>query len=131
MKVTWLGAFARYDWRQAVPIIARGIHSGIPICCVTFFVFEWLPWKKISDSHPYEVELERAGVGGRAWEEEQMRRWRAGGSPDLKPPQYVPCPDCLVAARFVELHICDASCAGKLRGKARRKCAARRARRVS
>ena len=114
MKLAWLAAFSRYDWREAAPIVARGLHSGIPTCCVTFFVFEWLPWARTSGAraHPYNEELERAGFG-RVREEEQIRRWRAGEKPDETPPQYLPCPDCLAAARFVELHVCDASCAGK------------------
>lgn len=112
LKLAWLGAMARYDWRDASAQLARGVHSGIPFCCVTFFVLEWLPWARTGSEHPYAQDLEIAGLG-RVRQEEQIRRWKAGEKPVETPPEYVPCPDCLATGRFVSIHTCTADCAGK------------------
>lgn len=95
-------ALARYDWRDAVKFIENGVHSQIPICCVSFFVVRWMPWQKLYSQglygqaipHPYEDDLRLAGLG----------------EPRTTAPHYLPCPDCLRSRRFVEIHNCTEAC---------------------
>jgi hypothetical protein len=95
--------FARmqYDWREAASDIAAGIHSEIPTCCVAFFVAEWVPWNMAygrNTPHPHESEMQRHGYA-------TSEHAKTG-----KPPQYVPCPDCLRDKRFVVIHECTPEC---------------------
>lgn len=101
--------FARlqYDWRTAAEEVAAGTHSKIPPCCIAFFVVDWAPWQLAygrSTPHPYETELSRAGF-------HSLEHAKSG-----KPPQYVPCPDCLRDKRFVEIHACTKECAAERGG---------------
>jgi hypothetical protein len=103
------GWFARlqYDWRTAADEVAQGTHSKIPPCCIAFFVVEWAPWVLAygrNMPHPHEAELLRAGF-------HSIEHAKSG-----KPPQYVPCPDCLRDKRFVEIHSCTTACASERGG---------------
>ena len=113
MKLAWLSNLSRYDWRQAVPHVSRGTHSGVPACCITFYVMEYLPWLNTAGTaHPHEAELRAAGLH-RPKTEEELRLWMAGLVESDPPPHYIPCPDCLAVGRFVELHECMPECAGQ------------------
>ena len=95
-------ALGRLDWREVFVHVAQGTHSGIPACCITFFVLEWIPWEHAFGPaargiHPHRLALEMAGI-------------TVG---NLEPPEYVPCPDCLARRHFVEIHTCTKECFGK------------------
>jgi len=97
----------QYGWRAAAEEVAAGAHSNIPSCCIAFFVVEWAPWVLAygrSLPHPHEAELRRAGFTS-------IEHAKSG-----KPPQYVPCPDCLRDKRFVEIHSCTPECASVVGG---------------
>jgi hypothetical protein len=76
----------------------RGLHSRIPICCVTFYMKTFLPRK---------VSGDRGNVADRHWARAYSRRCRA-----LKRfrPQYCPCLDCLRDRTFSKLHECTRRC---------------------
>ena len=98
---------ATYDWRDAVEHVDQGVHSGIPTCCVAFFVLEVLPINAIGRVHPHYQDIDFAGFGMAT---APPVEWKSDGS---RPHGYTPCPDCLASRRFVVLHECDASCLGK------------------
>jgi len=96
-------ARTQYDWRDASSEISSGIHSKIPTCCIAFFVTEWAPWVMAygrNTPHPHEADMQFHGYA-------TLEHAKSG-----KPPQYVPCPDCLRNKRFVETHDCTPECAG-------------------
>ncbi len=67
-----------------------GVHSGIPLCCVTFFVEDWDKrfetfWRKSA----YSKAVDDGG-------------WN-----------YVPCPECFRANRKVDMVICEFDCMDK------------------
>jgi hypothetical protein len=67
--------------------IEFGIHSGIPSCCIEFFVDEWDAkrlWRQ--DDLPLVREIHESGA------------------------QYVQCPKCLMNNCVVDLHFCDSNC---------------------
>lgn len=64
----------------------RGECSGIPGCCITFFIDVW----DTSEVSAHEKAMDEARKKGFKF-------------------QYVPCPDCLSATRFVEIKDCKAS----------------------
>lgn len=91
--------------------IERGLHSGIPGCCIVFFLAEWLPlFDDPRAAHAGHLE------GGWAKALRLRRAWQAvarkAGQP---PPQYVPCRGCVRAgaASFRRIHTCTAACKGK------------------
>jgi len=97
----------QYGWRDASSEIAAGVHSEIPTCCIAFFVIEWAPWVWVygqKTPHPHVLAMQLRGFG-------TFEHAKSG-----KRPQYVPCPDCLDAKRFVEIHICTSECADKVGG---------------
>lgn len=59
--------------------LACGIHSGIPICCIAYFVSEWIHfdnktrYKRIRNFRKLKLKVD-----------------------------YVPCPNCLTSRRFVK-----------------------------
>jgi hypothetical protein len=67
----------------------RGRCSGIPECCVKFFI-EQRPFGETS--HSYKEHTKRM--------DDMRERFEF---------QYIPCPDCLGAKRFVELKLCNES----------------------
>ena len=97
----------QYDWRDASSDIASGVHSKIPMCCIAFFVTEWVPWVIAYGRnlpHPHEADMLFRGLA-------TLEHAKSG-----KPPQYVPCPDCLREKRFVETHECTPECGDVLGG---------------
>ena len=72
---------------QASRDIAFGVHSGIPRCCIAFFVKEW-EYMYMDDSNPYVQAVNYA-----AW-------------------NYVPCPKCLGTGRKVKIKFCVNECGG-------------------
>lgn len=97
----------QYDWRDAADDIAKGIHSKIPTCCVAFFVTEWVPWVAAygqNTPHPHQEDMLHHGLT-------TIEHAKSG-----KPPQYVPCPDCLRNKSFVEIHECTDECANVIGG---------------
>jgi hypothetical protein len=67
-----------------------GLHSGIPPCCVYFFVAYWLrcktdDLKKLDDHRAAEKEF---GI-------------------DSRGPGYIRCPACLLSKRVVKVQQCD------------------------
>lgn len=59
--------------------IEFGRHSNIPDCCIEWFIGGWSRiWDNRRASAPYRVDVE-----------------------------YVPCPTCLKAQRFVKVHVCN------------------------
>lgn len=66
--------------------LVRGRCSGIPECCITFFIETWMMDLDITFKHKERMDEVRG----------DPIRFR-----------YVPCPDCLVAQRFVEIRHCD------------------------
>ena len=93
-------AYLRYDWRNSIGHVRHGLHTGIPLCCVTFFAFDWAPWMTLHKiPHPHLLDLRIAGL---AQPHAADRR--------RPPPRHIPCPDCLAAQRFVETHECGPAC---------------------
>ena len=70
--------------------IKCGKCSGIPECCVNFFITVWKPLH-IDDKLPYLKVMDNS-------EKDQ----------DI---HYIPCPECLENKRFVTLLPCDKECA--------------------
>lgn len=70
--------------------IECGTHSGIPPCCIAFFVLEKRHWS-CSDprQRAYDRSLRKAAPG---------RKGKVG---------YAPCPACITAARFVRVRRCS------------------------
>jgi hypothetical protein len=77
--------------RFTVKHVHCGLHSGLPDCCILFYITCWWPLTLAEsdddEGNPYRDLLD--GAGGR-------------GS------GYVPCPGCLAARNFVEVRPCDA-----------------------
>lgn len=65
-------------------IYVKGRHSGIPECCIEFFLGVY--------AAEYDMFVP-AYLDGRKWD----------GS-------YVPCPQCLSVNRPIRLHVCDRRC---------------------
>lgn len=77
--------------------IACGFHSGIPACCIHFYITKWMwlkgksrssHWKKMRAKDGIDINGERTGFG------------------------HIPCPACLKASNFVKLAACpkNANC---------------------
>jgi hypothetical protein len=76
--------------------VVRGEHSGIPPCCIEFFVTTWRrQWHDPRRAGIYRARIRMAGL---------RQRRRVG---------YIPCPECLDAHRFVRIHTCSKRCAGQ------------------
>lgn len=71
--------------------IAMGLHSGIPACCVLFYVG---PWRSVFYTSPTKAS--------KAHWAKLARAWRALG----RNIQYIACPRCLREKRFVRIHHC-------------------------
>jgi hypothetical protein len=76
--------------RYNIPQIHCGLHSGIPECCVLFFLTCW-PIIRRDEDETGEPSVYRVLV----WEAETDSKG------------YIPCPACLASRRFVELRECD------------------------
>jgi hypothetical protein len=81
------------DYRSWVADYRCGLHSGIPRCCLRFFVREWAPGIVIESDD--RDALERDVL--RTWRllDGRDRACAAGGFPDA---HYVMCPACVAAA---------------------------------
>ena len=76
--------------RYNIPQIHCGLHSGIPECCVLFFLTCWPIIRRYEDEtgEPsiYRVLVLEAETESKG---------------------YIPCPACLASRRFVEMRECD------------------------
>lgn len=72
-----------------------GRHSGFPLCCIVWYILR---------AHSGWVAL----VHNRYW----YQRWlvRSYRADPIITHQYVRCPLCKLRGRWVEMHLCDASC---------------------
>jgi hypothetical protein len=68
--------------------IECGLHSGIPKCCVLFFVKVWRHWMD-----------EREGVLMNSY-------WSTQRVLGINQPGYIPCPACLLAGNLVPIKEC-------------------------
>jgi len=85
--------------KAALYDIVRGLHSGMPICCVAFFVRTWAP----------RVDAAKAGSGAdRRYVQRHIAK--CSGLKKGHRPNYVPCPVCLRAKTFVRIHRCTEKC---------------------
>lgn len=80
--------------RCAVAMIECGLHSGIPRCCVAFFVKVWWPYWVMLDEPPSRAK-KTAHVAF-----DEYSRWTTR-------PGYVPCPACVIDGNFVEVLPCE------------------------
>lgn len=80
----------RYSWDDRI----RGECSGIPACCVTFFVDHW----QITGRFLSPLQSEH-------WNRIEETRKRLHLRFDE--PGYIPCPSCLEAGKFVEVRSCE------------------------
>jgi len=71
--------------------VARGVHSGFPMCCIAFFVLAWNRRNLRGGWDLYERLLDAT---------EPM----AG---------YVRCPVCVLRGRVARAHYCTDACRGK------------------
>ena len=61
-----------------------GRHSGIPECCINFFIEVWTTHVPVL--HYYQQKFAHLNI------------------------DYIPCPNCLVNKSFVQIHKCDKAC---------------------
>lgn len=80
-------------WRH----IRCGWHSGLPLCCIIFFVFFWLP---LFGLRYFILENEGRIVRWLKW---ITRRW----PPKKEKYQYVACPLCVLLGRKVQIKVCS------------------------
>ena len=64
-----------------------GRHSGIPECCINFFIEVWCANSQKLYCYSQKIS-------------------------SIKELTYIPCPNCLVNKTFVTTHTCDKSCQG-------------------
>lgn len=70
--------------------IECGSHSGIPPCCIAWFVLEKRHWQRGDPrQRAYDRSLRRAAP---------RRKGKVG---------YAPCPTCIAHKRFVAIRVCD------------------------
>lgn len=79
---------------SAVEMIECGLHSGLPRCCIAFFVKVWWPFMCAIDELPPST-----GTNSRA-DFDEYQRWTTQ-------PGYVPCPRCVLDENFVEVLPCE------------------------
>ncbi len=79
--------------RAMMERVECGLHSGLPRCCVAFFVKVWWPYMLAIDGLSPRAEAD-AHV---AFDAYQLWTTRPG---------YVPCPRCVVDKNFVEVLPC-------------------------
>jgi hypothetical protein len=75
-----------------------GLHSRIPACCILYFL---TAWQEKSEAMRARRMRRLVGFGP------------ACGRPPPRNKQYVPCPACVRAKRFVRVHLCTRRCVGK------------------
>lgn len=88
----------RGTWRHMIHDIRCGIHSGIPACCIAFYIGHWM--------HGFEGMKEAQYI---TRHRKRMREAKLSG--------YIACPDCLTTKNLVRPNIC--AC-GHLTDRARR-----------
>jgi hypothetical protein len=78
-----------------------GIHSGFPLCCVTFWCLVWSQMGVIDgwtlDGKPVWIASKQRWLLDHIWRPLERGKDR----------QYVSCPWCLVRGHFVETHDCE------------------------
>ena len=85
--------------------VLRGLHSGIPICCIAFFVTTYFPrWRSGFAGNRLDWRYARGHM---------RRNHEVARQLGDKPPSYVPCPACVRAKTFVRIHLCTDRCAGQ------------------
>lgn len=93
-------------------MIECGLHSGLPPCCVSFFVKMWWPYTLAVNALSAR-EQANAVVAYDAYQAWTTR------------PGYIPCPNCVIDRRFVHILACDCESGrlpqrGSTRGRRRR-----------
>lgn len=81
------------SWERVAYEIECGVHSGIPVCCIAFYVQDWF---KIKVFTVYRRELNKFT---------KKHKFFIG---------YIPCPRCFLLERFVSLTPCTCSLGGDL-----------------
>jgi hypothetical protein len=80
-------------------IVNCGIHSGIPICCIRFYVSDWL----------WIVHDPRSSTWRSYWNQLEKKR-KPIYNPKTKKVkynfEYIPCPDCLKKNSFSKIKKC-------------------------
>jgi hypothetical protein len=80
--------------RDAMGMIECGLHSGLPRCCVAFFVKVWWPYWLAIDGLSSRARTDAHAAFA------AYQRWTTR-------PGYVPCPRCVVDENFVEVLPCE------------------------
>jgi hypothetical protein len=89
-----------------------GLHSGIPRCCIVWYVMAYLPAiqtheliEDINTGRPEGNELSLPGDWTFLYYSSMLRRYEAENNIQIN---YIPCPACFLARRFVrKLKRCD------------------------
>lgn len=76
------------DWQNRQGYFCGFVHSGIPACCVVFFMQTWLPYVAALTAANSDLAYLTSVAITKAF-------------------GYVPCPKCTRAARFVKLQKCN------------------------
>lgn len=80
--------------RSAMEMIECGLHSGLPKCCVAFFVKVWWPYWLLLDERLSLAKVDPHGSF------DAYQKWTTR-------PGYVPCPRCVLDESFVEVLPCE------------------------
>jgi len=75
-------------------MVECGLHSGLPRCCVAFFVKVWWPYWLVIDERLSLAKVDPHGSFA------AYQRWTTR-------PGYVPCPRCVLDENFVEVLPCE------------------------
>lgn len=81
---------------QIATDIELGRCSGIPECCIAYFIFVWMP----------ELERVISGPGHNALIDKTAYQRHYRRFLDLHPVGYVPCPKCIINQTFVKVLRC-------------------------
>lgn len=96
--------------KQVLDDITCGLHSGIPECCVAFYVMMWGPVVEAKEAlvHPVADEIYRQS---RLIDHEKpvsnLLKFTDRYRKLLGPCGYVRCPACILARRVVTVKACD------------------------
>lgn len=82
--------------KQVLDDITCGLHSGIPECCVAFYLLMWQP----------AVHAEKA-LADTMLDASSLFKFNAHYRKLLGPCGYVRCPACILAKRVVKVKACD------------------------
>lgn len=76
-------------------VVECGFHSGIPACCIKFYVTKWM-W--LNHKGKFFISY---------WDRMNKHKWTFDEKGEAVPAfQYIPCPKCLAQHRFTKLLPC-------------------------